>query len=77
MITQLKDLMNEKGQQVEHKKIHGQVMLAVTEIVLDMVALVFKRIESFVFNFPTSPARLNYLNDIVFTNRYVGYPTGQ
>ena len=50
------------------------MLLTMAEIVFDMVALIFKRIESFIFNFPAGTAGFDQLNDILFVYRLIGYP---
>ena len=67
--------MDVKGQHVEYKKIHRQLLLAMAEVVLDMIALVFERIEGLVFDFPAGAATLHQLAHIVFTDRDVAHPT--
>ena len=64
--------MDIKGQQVEHEKDHGQVALSVTEVVLNVIALVFQGVESFVFDFPPCPAAFNHGNHIIFINMNIG-----
>ena len=40
-IGQIQDLMHRKGHQIEQKENKGQILPAVTEVMFDMVALVF------------------------------------
>jgi hypothetical protein len=47
------NLMDIKGQQAEHKEDKRQIPLSVAEVVFEVIALVFKRVEGFVFDFPT------------------------
>ena len=46
-----------------------------TEVMFEMVALIFKGVEGLVFNFPAGAAGLDQLNDVLFTHPLVGYPT--
>ena len=43
-VGQLQDLVNKESQQIEQEKGHGQVVLSVTEIVFNVIALVLKGI---------------------------------
>ena len=45
------------------------------EVVLDMIALIFERVEGLVFDFPAGAAALHQLAHIVFTDRDVAHPT--
>ena len=40
-ITQIKYLMDKKGQEVQDKEIHRQVLFTVSEVMLNVIALVF------------------------------------
>ena len=44
--------MDKKSEQVEQKEIEGQVHRAVPKVVLDVVALIFKRIEALMVSRP-------------------------
>ena len=50
------------------------MLLAVTEVVFEMVALIFKGIESFVFNFPAGAAGFDQFDDVLLAHCLVGYP---
>jgi hypothetical protein len=64
LIAQLQDLMDVKGQQIEHKKGVRQKSLTMTEVVFDMVPLILQGVEGFVFDFPARPAGFDQLDDI-------------
>jgi hypothetical protein len=66
--------MDEKCQQVEKKKNRGQILLTMTKVVFNMIALIFKRVKCFVFNFPACPAAFNKLGDIIFIDENIGHP---
>ena len=66
--------MDKKSEQIEKEKNHGQILLAMAKVVFNMIALVFKRIESFVFNFPACSAAFDQLNDIIFVDDNIGHP---
>jgi len=74
-VGQLQDLVHKKGQQVEKEKSHRQVILAVAEVVLDVIALVFKGIEAFVFHFPAGAAGFDQFHHVVFAHGNIGDPT--
>ena len=67
--------MDIKRQQVEHKKDHRQVLFAMTKIMFDVIALVFERVEGFIFDFPSSPTALNQSCHIIFVNDHISDPT--
>ena len=66
--------MDIKGQQVEHKEDKWQIQLSVSEVVFEVIALVFERVEGFVFDFPTSPSAFDQIDDIVAVNMDIGHP---
>ena len=51
--TMLLELVDEKGQHRQVGKDAGQILVSVSIVVFEIVALVFERIEGFIFNFPT------------------------
>ena len=51
------------------------MFLAVAEVVFEVVTLIFEGVERLVFNFPAGTAGLDQLNDVMFTDLLVGYPT--
>ena len=66
--------MDKKSEQIEKEKNHGQILLAMAKVVFNMIALIFKRIKAFVFNFPARSAAFDQLNDIIFVDDNIGYP---
>ena len=50
------------------------MLAAVTEVVFEMVALVFEGVEGLVFNFPAGTAGFDQFNDVLPAHRLVGYP---
>jgi len=73
-ISQLKNLMDKKSEHIEKKKNHGQILLPMAEVVFNMIALIFKRVKPFVFNFPACPAAFNQLDHIIFIDDNIGHP---
>jgi len=67
--------MNKKGQQIEQEEGHGQVVLAVAEVVFDVIALVFKGIKALIFNFPAGTAAFDQIDHVVFGDLDIGDPT--
>ena len=67
--------MDKKSEQIEKEKNHGQIILAVAKVVFNMIALIFKRVKSFVFNFPACPTAFNQLSHIIFIDENIGHPT--
>ena len=44
------------------------------KVVFNMIALIFKRVKSFVFNFPACPAAFDQLEHIIFIDDDIGDP---
>ena len=44
------------------------------KIMFQVVTLIFKCVERFIFNFPSCSAAFNQLNNIVFGDGDIGYP---
>jgi hypothetical protein len=49
-------------------------MVAMAKVVFDMIALVFKRIKAFVFNFPACAAAFDQLEHIIFVDENISHP---
>ncbi|MBY6243612.1 hypothetical protein [Methylosinus sp. Sm6] len=49
------DGVHGEGQEVHGREQHGEVLLAMAEIMLEMVAVVFENIEAFVLDLPPRP----------------------
>ena len=54
-----------EGEQIESRERHGEELLAVPEIVFELVAMVFEDVEALVLDFPSRPATGDDLGDIV------------
>ena len=61
--------MHVKRQQVEHEKVHRQVPVAVTVVVLDVVALVFESVEGLVFDFPAGSPTFDQIHEVAFQRK--------
>lgn len=66
--------MDKKCQQIENEKNHGQILVAMAKVVFNMIALVFKRIKAFVFNFPACSAAFDQLGHIIFVDDNISHP---
>ncbi len=49
--------------------------MSVAKIVFEVIALVFKGVEGFIFNFPMISSTFNHHDNIVPINGNIGYPT--
>ena len=58
--TQLLDLIHQKRQHHQGGKHHGEMLVAVAEIVFKMIALIFKGIKSLIFYFPSCSCCTHY-----------------
>ena len=63
---EIEDGMPGEGQQVEGGEVHCQKLFAVTEVVRQFIAVIFKDVETFVFDFPSGPAAGDDFGDIFF-----------
>ena len=66
--------MDKKSEQIEKEKNHGQILLAMAKVVFNMIALIFKRVKCFVFNFSACPLAFNKLGDMIFIDENIGHP---
>lgn len=74
-VAQYKDLMDKKCEHVQDKKVHRKILPTVTVVMLDVVALVFQSVESFVFNFPAGAATFDHVPDVFPGDGQIGHPT--
>src|SRR5215471_1093059 len=73
--TELLRLIHQKRQHHQHGKHHGEVLLAVTVVVLKVVALVLERVERLIFDLPACPATPYELVDVALAYAQVRHPT--
>lgn len=66
--------MDKKNRQIEQEEGHGQVVVAVAEVMFDMIALVCKGVEAFIFYFPSGATSLKEFGHKGIGNRHVGDP---
>ena len=69
------DGVNGEGQQVQSRQDGGEVALAVTEIVLDVVSLGLENVEGLVLDLPAGATAGREFGDIVGPDRQVGNET--
>lgn len=74
-IGQFENLMTEEGEQGEEDHGEAQVLLAMTEIMLQVVALIFQGVEAFVFDFPVGTSGADEQFDIIRREELIGDPT--
>src|SRR5215471_20390634 len=72
--TELLRLIHQKRQHHQHGKHHGEVLLAVTVVVLKVVALVLERVERLIFDLPACPATPHELVDVALAYAQVRHP---
>ena len=63
-----------EGEQIEGRQCHREKPLAMAEIVLEFVAVVFQYVEALVLDFPARSAASDDLGDIVFGDGKAGHP---
>ena len=73
-VGQIQDLMDVESQKIQKEKHHRQMLFAVTEIVFNVIALIFEGVEGLVFDFPTASACLDQLDDVIGVHRDIGHP---
>ena len=64
--------MDGEGQQIEAHEHGREVLLAVTEVVLKVVALVLQDVERLVLDLPSGPAAGGEFGDVVAADRQIG-----
>ena len=52
LIDQLEYLMHEESQDVQHEEGFGKILLAVAEVVLQVIALILQSVEPFILDLP-------------------------
>ena len=72
--TALLELIDQEGQHRQHRKDAGQILVAVAVVMFEMVALVFERVEGFVFDFPARPASFHNRIDGIGGEGLIGNP---
>src|SRR5687767_13180561 len=58
-----------------YSKPHREVLIAMAEIVLEVIALILERIECFIFDAPTRPRPLHEPIHCTFVDTQIGHPT--
>ncbi len=73
--AQLLGLVHQKRQQHHHRKHHRQIVHAMSVIVFEVVALIFQRIERFIFNLPAGSSASREEKDAAPADPQVRHPT--
>ena len=55
-VGHLEYLVHEEGEKIAHEEVHGEVLLAVAVVVVDVVSLILHRVEDLVFPHPPRPS---------------------
>ncbi len=72
LIAPFQHRMEQEGQQIETEHRRREILLAVAEVMFEMVALGLKHVVVFVFNFPPSTTGLCHLCHILRTETVIG-----
>src|SRR5580658_5234486 len=75
LVGDVADGVDREGQQVQRYQDGGEVLLAVAEVVLDVVSLGLEDVEGFVLDFPAGATAGGEFGDIVGADRQVGDET--
>ena len=70
--SELLDLVNQEGQHHQQNKDQRQILLAVTIVMFQMIALIFEGIEGLIFDFPAGASPAHQFADIEFGHGEVG-----
>src|SRR4029453_9332816 len=73
--TALLGLIHQKRQHHQHGKHHREILLAMPVVVLKVIALVFQRIEGFVFDLPPGSSTSHEPKDVALVHPPVRHPT--
>ena len=72
--TEFLRLVHQKGQHHQHREDRRQILLAMPEIVLEVLPLILQRIECFIFDLPTRASSSDQMTRVVRSNRQIGDP---
>ena len=67
-------LVDQEGQHHQVRQYRTQVLIAVAEVVLEVIALVLQGVEGLVFYFPPRPTTPHYLHEDVWLKGQIGDP---
>ena len=73
-LQQVEDGMPGEGEQIEGGERHGEKLLAVPEIMFELIAVVFQNVEALVLNFTSRAAAGDDFGDFVLGNGKAGPP---
>src|SRR5882672_3284582 len=72
--TELLGLIHQKRQHHQHGKHHREILLAMPVVVLKVIALVFQRIEGFIFDLPPGSSTSHETKDVARVHPQVRHP---
>jgi hypothetical protein len=64
-VGEFEDLVEEEGEEVEEKKVEGEVLHPMAVVVVDMVAMILHGVEDLVLDHPSRSPDTNHLLDTV------------
>jgi hypothetical protein len=67
-------LVHQKYQHHEHREDDGEILLAMTEVVFEMIALILQRIEGFVLNLPSRTTTFYQNRSVLLRDRQIRHP---
>ena len=73
--TEFLRLVDQECQHHQHRKDRRQILLAMPEVMPELVALILQRIECFVFDLPTRTTASNQMTCVVRSDGQIGDPT--
>jgi hypothetical protein len=73
-VGQFKDLMHEEGEEIQKEEVEGEMLHPMTEVVLDVVTLIFQGIEGLVLDLPPATAYSHEFFHSLVVHGDVGYP---
>ena len=76
-LQQIEDGMPGEGEQIEGGERHGEKLLAVPEIMFELIAVVFENVEALVLDFPSRPTAGDDFSDVVLENGKAGHQAMQ
>ena len=66
--------MEEKGEYVQHEERFGEIALAMTKVMFQMIAVVLEGVEVLVLDLPPRPCATDQLLHVILGNLYVAHP---
>ena len=73
-LQQFEHGMPSEGEQIEGREGHGEKFLTVSEIMFELVAVIFHDVEALVLDFPSGAATGDDFGDVVLGDGKAGHP---